>query len=189
KPRFPITGGGGSDSEYQMGLVQVDVFTGSDDIGSMIAGGLVTGAVLVFTLLSGIVVASLGGMHAANAVSDRGGAVASGLLAGLVGHIVMVAALGAVLLVGMDVLKARNEPSAAGEPAVESTVDPDCAETFGPDSPICRAGPNAEKAPEQGSDEDNGIDIDQLMKVALGAVPAGLVGASTAGILFSRRKL
>lgn len=169
-------------------LWSTDFFKPSgEDFGSAIVGGLALGAVLVFALLSGVVVAAMGGLHAANTVGSRGGAIATGLVAGLIGHIVMVAAVGGLLIAGFEVFSPQENESPATE-ETQSPVDPECAEMFGEDSAICRAGDDAEKTPSEAPEEDEGIDVEQLMKLALGAIPAGLVGGLTAATLFSGGK-
>lgn len=160
---------------------------GGDDFGSAIFGGLALGAVTVFALLSGIIVAALGGLHAAHSARNRDRAVTSAFVAGLAGHIVMIAVLGGLMAGGLAALSPEgSEPEGARE--TTAPVDAECAQTFGADSPICRAGEQAPETPQETGDGDDGIAVEQLLKLGLGAIPAAVVGGLTAAVLFSPKE-
>lgn len=155
----------------------------SDDFASAIFGGLALGVVMVFALLSGVILAAVGGMHAAHAARSSDGAVTAGFFSALIGHLVMVGLLGGLVMAGFAVLSPQESQP---RPSPAPTVDRECAETFGDDSPICGGGQPEES---EGNDDEDGIDVDQLLKLGLGAIPAGIVGGLTAATLFSRKEI
>src|SRR5687767_7340017 len=81
-----------------------------EDIGRSLLGGLAVGVAFVFALLIGVVLAVFAGSHAADAANSRGAAATSGALAAGIGHIALVIVLGAILLVGFEVLSPDAPP-------------------------------------------------------------------------------
>lgn len=162
------------------------------DFGSSFVGGLTIAALLIFALLIGVVIAAFGGMHAANKVEGRSGAVSAGLVAGSLGHVLMVAILAGIMVTGIQFLSANEtagsdaSPSPASEPS--PTPDESCIAEFGADSPLCSP-PQIPKAiePPQVDSTESGVRWESFLKIGLGFIPAALVGALTAALLYSRR--
>lgn|GEM_PF-4199422 len=165
--------------------------TADGGLGSALVGGLTIAALLIFALLIGVVIAALGGLHAANHVGSRGGAVASGLVAGSLGHVAMIAVLAAIMTLGIQALSGDTSNSSDATPAQSEapSPDPDCARSFGEDSPICQGLNRTPKAlaPETQSNKDK-VSWATFFKLGLGFIPASLVGGTTAAILFSKRE-
>ncbi|MEX0874876.1 MAG: hypothetical protein WD646_09830 [Actinomycetota bacterium] len=162
---------------------------GLDALGEQFLGGIAIATVLVFALLVGVVLAALGGMHVANYGTSRGAAALAGALAGAVGHVALVAVLGAILVFGIDALTSSTADEAVPTPTPVETQSPEelasCRELFGQDSPLC-VDQAAEEADTDDGDDD-AVSFEDVSRIGLGLIPAALVGGLTAAILFRRR--
>lgn len=161
---------------------------GLEGLGAALGGGIALAGVSVFALLIGGVLAAFGGMYASNHTKARGEAIVASAMAGGLGHIALMVTLGLVLIGGIAVMSpsAPPEPAAQEEVAPSPEPDPDCVELFGEDSPVCQ--PSPEPVLEESLDVPNSIDPAEYSWLALGFIPAALVGALTAAILFTRRE-
>jgi hypothetical protein len=170
-----------------------DPVQGLDDFGRVFVGGLAVAAVFVFALLIGVVVAVFAGLHAANTAESAASAATSGALAGGIGHIALVVVLGAVLLLGFRVLAPPSPtPPVAASPTPPGLADDvPCEEIFGADSAVCDAAMETSDIPDGSSfaDTSDDVTVGNLSKLALGVIPAALVGAVTGAILFPRRRV
>ncbi|HVE91181.1 MAG TPA: hypothetical protein VNE62_02620 [Actinomycetota bacterium] len=169
---------------------------GLEGFGEAIAGSLALGAVLVFSILVGTVLAAMAGIVVARVARSGGSAAGLAALASGLGHLALVAAAGAVLLGGSSVLAESAPDTPAPTPEPVESRDPeeraDCVRLFGADSRICQD-PTPEPADDI-NDRDDGdkapIALSAILKLALGVLPAALVGALTGLLLFtpSRRR-
>jgi hypothetical protein len=151
--------------------------------GAAFASAIAITGVLAFALLIGVVLAAIGGMHAAAAIPTRSPAAVAAAISGAVGHVVMILVLGATLIMGMGILSAAGETEESPAEAVESQEDVElCEELFGPGSPECQ--PQEEEAEGSGAT----LDAKLIAQLGLGLIPAGLVGALTAAIMFRSRR-
>lgn len=156
---------------------------GLESIGEAIAGGLIVSASLVFALLFGVVFSAVAGMHAATDARDRVTAAFVGGVASAVGQIALIVALGAVLIGGINFFEAspREASSASPTPTAES-----CRTLFGTGPEFC---PERDTAPTETEDgEEAHVSVRDLSRLALGAVPAFVVGALSGALVFTRRR-
>lgn len=153
---------------------------GLEDLGAAFAGGIAIAGVLVFALLIGIVLATIGGLWAGGSVISRSQAVVASAIGAGIGHVVLIGVLGVFLIVGLGVGSSATPETPEPSP---SPLDQECIELFGP-IPLCGG---QTEIPEEPEGEE--VSVQQFLKLALGLVPAALVGALTAAVGFSRREL
>lgn len=176
-----------------------------EDIGAAILGGIAIGAVLVFALLIGVVLAALCGMHVAHQAETRPVAIRVAGLGAAIGHIALVAVLGVILIVGVNVFRsasgeARDTPAPTIAPTPSREPTQSCEDVFGQGSEICQ-GQVTDPTPEpftpdpltpdpftsEPTTEDTTslVAVGNVAKLGLGVVPAAVVGALVAGLLFT----
>lgn len=136
-------------------------------IGEAIAGGLIVAAALVFALLFGVVFSAVAGMHAASHGRDRATAALVGGTASAVGQIALIVTLGAVLIGGINFFKEVSQPPRSSPSLIE----------------------RIDRGTGGATDEDTDVSVRDLSRLALGAVPAFVVGALSGGLVYSRRRV
>lgn len=152
---------------------------GIEDLGTVVLGGLALAVTFGFGLLIGVVMAIFAGLYASNAAESRTSAVVTGAVAGGIGHVALVLTLGTVLLIGFGVL----EPDSPSVPTRSPFADAPCEETFGQGARECQT----ENSPDALESEDE-VTVGNVSRLAIGMVPASLVGGLTSAILFTRRR-
>ena len=186
------TVGGGLGAATMLFLFAIGFFSASDaesleDIGQAFVGVIAIAAVLIFALLIGVVLAAVSGMYAARRAADVASAVRAGGMGSAAGHVALVVVLGIFLLSGVALFDATSSQPATPTPTPRTAEEiAECIELFGVDSPLCAGDQPADAAEEP--DDPSDIGIDDLLKLALGVIPAGIVGATVAAIMFERRR-
>lgn len=158
---------------------------GLEGLGDAITGALAIGAVLVFAVLSGVIVAVMAGLYTSRHLSPVGAMMASAS-GSSIGHAVMVAVLAVILLQATSTFEA--DPSPSPTPSPIETPDPECVATFGPDAALCK--PDAFSLPTPAvntASAERPLAADRFVDLALGLFPAGIVGGLS-GLLFARRR-
>lgn len=163
----------------------------ADDIGAAFVGGITIAAVLTFTLLIGIVLAAVGGLYCARVVDGRGRAWVAAMLGATLGHVALVASTGIVLWAGISLADTSTDAEPTPVPAEETRMPEElqeCRDLFGEDSILCQAESEPEP-PAESSGGTTALDLESLLKLALGLVPAGLVAALVATIFYRRERV
>jgi hypothetical protein len=127
-------------------------------------------------MLIGVVLAAIGGNYAATHLHRRDGAIVAAGIGSAVGHLLLIVCIAASLVGGIDLFS-----SGGAAPAPTPTDNASCVQTFGANSPLCERSTASVTA-------SSSIDYGALAKGTVGVVPAGLVGAFVALILFDRRR-
>ena len=172
------------------GFFDVASSQGPDALATAFFGAVGVWIVQVFALLVGTVLAALGGVYVSRVAASRGMAAAAGAIAGVLGHIGLAVTLGLFLIIGIEALDGPDEATAAPTPAPVVTRSPEeiaeCFQVFGEGSPAC-AQPTPTPTEETTGDDGTGVSFEDMMRVGLGLMPAGLVGGLAGAILFRRR--
>jgi hypothetical protein len=145
------------------------------DIGTALFGGVILVGVVAFALLVGIVMAGIDGVVAARLASNVTDARVAAAIAGAVGHLGLVMALGAVLTVGFLIFQGGGSDAAPTPTPVDLA---ECFELFGADSQFC-----ADQGQTQEDDSSSSVPWDDILKALGGVIPAGLAGAGAASLM------
>ncbi len=153
--------------------------TSFGDIGGAIIGGVAVIIALVFALLISFVLAAFAAHYASLRLTERDGAVFAAGIGAAVGHCVLVLCIAFAIIGGVNLFSSTATPAPTPTPSDIAS----CQQTFGANSPICGGSitPTIPKA-------STSIDYGAIAKGCIGAIPAALVGALAAMVLYDRQR-
>ncbi len=151
-------------------LLGIDLDEPENVFAGLLAGIVALGTFAI-TLVLGVVIGAIYGMHAARSSPTPTEARAVGALAGGLGHGVMIVVLGVVFVFGLPIVfPGSDEPSRA---------QLSCERNFGAGASICQ---------EQTPNDEPRLQWDAVLKACIGLIPAGLTGGLTATIMYPRKR-
>jgi hypothetical protein len=153
------------------------------DIGEAIVGGLAIVVALVFALLISFVLAAIAAHYASLRLAERDGAVVAAGIGAAVGHCVLIVCIAFVIIGGVNLFSSSGSPAPTPTPFASSDTA-SCRQTFGANSPLCGGAPTTTAITKT----SNSIEYGTIFKGCIGAIPAALVGAFGAMVLFDRRR-
>ncbi len=164
----------------------------ADSLADVALGAFVFAVVAAFAVLIGVVVAAVGGVYAANHTDDRPTAIRVGAIGAAAGHFALI-----IVVIGFVLVSFALQSVMSSDPVSPAQITPspqqiaECERALGVGAPVCRQLPQGLVTPRPDAVVDGGVDwpdVDDVARFGIGIIPAAIVGALSAAVVFARER-